>query len=223
MQREAGAFVVGGVGQRAVRDAVVEEERAAGFDLHRHGLILVGVAADVVVAAAVADMFEFFAVDAGDDVHGAVGDAGVVDGHPHADAENRIGDVEVGIVLVPRSAGAMVRGLEKNLVEVMLDGIADALLNGGDDLWAEGQGGEEFALRCEGANLEVLHLRRSRLAIADGGDVAEETVAFEALQFGADGSDFAGVKEMRHNDEPFFLVMFELVGGELHARNVPHG
>ena len=125
--------------------AVGEEDYAAGGEFDGGGLGFVGVAADVVVAVGVAGVFEFLAGEVGDDFEGSVGDGGVVDGGPHGGALEGVVDFEVGVVLVPVGAGAVMGGFEEDLVEVEDDGVADEAGDGVEDFLLEGECAEEIA------------------------------------------------------------------------------
>jgi hypothetical protein len=118
---------------------------------------------------------------------------------------------------MPAGAGTGLAGFEKYMVELMDDRVADQLANDGEDFGVKGQRAEEFALRGDGADLEVLGGFGMGLAVAVGGDVAEEAVAFEALEFPLHRGDFARVEEEGENDVAVGLELVELVGGELHG------
>ncbi len=71
-----------------------------GWKLQGDRARLVGVAADMVVALRVAGVRQALPMAAGNDAQRAVRHVGVVYGGPHGGAFERVGDLEVGVVLL---------------------------------------------------------------------------------------------------------------------------
>ena len=213
VQGEAGTFVGGGVPARAMRHAVVEEECATGFHFDGDGLGFVHATSNMVVAAAIAKVFEGRSEIARDDVHGAVGNGDVMECDPHACALGRVRQTEVGVILGPRCAVAGLAGLEKNLIEVMNNRVANQLAYDVDDLGTKRKRSVELALGCDRTNLEVLGGLGMCLAVAVSGDIAHKSFTLEAFQLGAHGGDLAVVEEMMQDDVAVVTILSELVSG----------
>jgi hypothetical protein len=60
VQRDTGAFAIGGVGSRRVRRAVSEEHNAASGQFDNLGFGLIGIATNVMIAVGVARVLQFF-------------------------------------------------------------------------------------------------------------------------------------------------------------------
>ena len=121
MVGESGAFGVSRIVAGAMRRAVAEEEHPTGLDLDCLGFGFVREAADVMIAVPVALVREEGVEGVGDHAHGSVGNRRIVDCDPHRGAAERLGDFEVGIVLVPRGAHSRLSGLQENLVQMKRD------------------------------------------------------------------------------------------------------
>ena len=96
----------------AVRHVTVEEDDPAGRYDGRLALqpLEAGAAGDVVVAGQVPGVGQEAVLPAGQQVQGAVGQVGVVNGGPHGRAAPTVAQTEVGVVLVPGGAEALQGG-----------------------------------------------------------------------------------------------------------------
>ena len=155
VQGKARAFSVCGICKCAMCNAKVEEDRTPGWQFDGDGSFFGYCAVDVMVAVGVPTMGVDFAVAAGYDVQGAVGDVGVVKGNPHANAFGGIADFEICVVLVPVCASALFAGFEKDLVEVEDKGRADELRDQCEDFGVKVQGAVKGAFGRDGTNLQV--------------------------------------------------------------------
>ena len=152
---KARAFSVCGICKCAMCNAKVEEDDTPGWQFNGDGSFFGYCAVDVVVAVGVPVMGVDFAVAAGYDVQGAVGDVGVVKGNPHANAFGGVADFEIRVVLVPVRAYALFAGFEKDLVEVEHKGRADELLDKREDFGVKVQGAVKRAFGRDGTDLQV--------------------------------------------------------------------
>ena len=155
VQGKARAFSICGICKCAMCNTKVEEDRTPGWQFDGDGSFFGYCAVDVMIAVGVPTMVVDFAVAAGYDVQGAVGDVGVVKGNPHANAFGGISDFEIRVVLVPVCANALFAGFEKDLVEVEHKGRADELLDKREDFGVKVQGAVKRAFGRDGTNLQV--------------------------------------------------------------------
>ena len=110
---------------------------------------------DVVVAVGVAFVGVRLPKTARDAAQGAVDVGGVVYGQPHGCAHEGIGDLEVGVVLMPVSATAGVARFQEHLIQVQNEGAADHLFARAQDPAFEGQRPQQGALGVQGDELEI--------------------------------------------------------------------
>src|ERR1035437_1474667 len=216
MEGEAGALVVGLVVARGMGCAVAKKDHAAGFQLHGLGLGLVGLALDVMVAVAVPPVGQERFPRVGHDAQRAVGHGGVVDGDPHGRPAEGLGNLEIGVVLVPGGAHAGPPRLQEDLVEMQRDFGADEFRHGGDDLRRERQRPDEHAVEIGGAELEIDLFAGGRLAVAGHRDVAEKSIALEPGDIRLERRGLLGVEESGHDDVAAAAKLLNLRGEKFH-------
>ena len=117
------------------------------------------------------DIFSFALIPA---LAASVGDRSRMHRRPHANALAPILDPEVGIILVPGGAFAVTARLEKNLVELPDDRVADQLANGADHLVGKTERTEKRALRRERTELIIQCRGRLGLAVPGPGNIIEQ-------------------------------------------------
>jgi len=211
------ALGVGRVVARRVRRAVAEEQHAAGLELDRLGLGLVGEATDVVRTVAVARVGQGGFPGVGDHAHRAIRHRRVVDRDPHGGAAERLRDLKVGVILVPGGAHAALARLEEDLVEVQRDLGADERRHSLEHLGRERQGADQRAVEIRRAELEVLLVLGWRLAVAGGGDIAEQAIALEPSDVGLERGGLRGVEETGRGHVAATPEMIDLGVGEFHG------
>ena len=113
VQGKARAFSICGICKCAMCNTKVEEDRTSGWQFDRDGSFFGYCAVDVMVAVGVSTMVVDFAVAAGYDVQGTVGDVGIVKGNPHANAFG--GSLILKMrSLVPKPCNALMPGLRRS-------------------------------------------------------------------------------------------------------------
>src|SRR5207249_1610564 len=85
--------------------------------------------------------------------------------------------------------------------EVQDQRVAQQVAHRPDHLLRERQRAKERALPIHRAELQVVGRLRGRLAVAVGGDVAQEALALQPLHFRADGGGLPSIEERRHGNE----------------------
>ena len=198
-----------------------KNEYAAGLELDRHRLALVGgMAASVVVAVGIAPVRHKALEGARDDPDGAVGQGGVVDRDPHRGPDHGIGEVEVGVVLVPVGADAHARWLEEDLVEELVRGVAHELRHRLAHAGVKDQGGEEAVVAREWADLQVLLVGAGGGAVAFGGDVGEYAGLLELGQAAAQRRHLGRAEEVGNRQVALAAKVGDLFCRERHR--IPH-
>ena len=224
MQRNAGAFSICRIAQRAMRHAISEESDTTRRQLNRHRLVLRRITADVMIAKGIAAVRVGHAVAAGNDVDGAVGNGGIVHSRPHRRPLQGVIDLEVSIVLMPIGAGALLARLEKYLIQMQYYRVADKLPHRRNRFLGEGHGAVKVAMREHRAQLQIDLVFGGGLAIADGGDVAQQTDRFQAIKLKPHRPHFARGPEFFLGDPTFTAKLFDF-GSCKHSRRllVHHG
>lgn len=217
MESEACAGGVGAIFGGAMGDAVIEEGDASGgeFDGDDGFFGFIDIAGEVFVAFVVAQVFEDAFMATGDEVEGAVVTMGIMHGDPHADPLVGVWAAEVGVVLVPTGAGAVVAWFQENLIELEMKIIPDQQRDSLADLGGVGEGAEDLAVGAEGAELEVDFFLAMGAVLQPGfDDVAKEAGVAEALDFGLHEAHFVAVEEEWCDGEAVGVVMVDLELGE---------
>jgi hypothetical protein len=171
----------------------------------------------MVGAAAIAFMRQQFRITAGDYVHCAIGNGRGVDRGPHADALAPVLDVEISVVLMPRGAFTMTARLQKNLIQLPDNGIADQLADDIDHLVGKTERPEKLAFWSQWADLKIEGGGGFCLAISLPGDVMQQALGFKAFQFGLHGRDLFFSEEIRNGGVTVGTILGELFGSKLHG------
>ena len=200
-----------------MRRAVAEEYHPAGLQFDRLGFGFIRLAVDVMVAVAVALVRQERFVSIGYDAQRAIRHGGVVDRDPHGGSAERLGNLEVSVVLVPRGAHAGLPGFQENLVEMQRNLGADQFCHGGDDLGRKRQRADERAVEIRGAELEVDLLVGRGLAVASARDISEKPIALESRDVGLERGGLLGVEKTGHGNVAAAAKLLNLSRRKFHG------
>ena len=131
MEGNACPILIGEIGFRAMRHAVTKKHNSACFQFDGDSTVFRWIASDVMVAERISVVMVGFSVAAGDYVKTSVFNVRVMNCNPHRGAAQRVGNLEVGVVLMPVCTDSHLGRFPKGLIQFQHEIVPDELLHDG--------------------------------------------------------------------------------------------